>query len=107
MDFLYKIAPALIVALFMFYMNRVQTKRDKAAEAHKKELAEKEDKHLGSHNLLTKGMWLQIESNRLALESLKKLKDERGKALLNGELTAINRKINEFKTEFENHLIEK
>ena len=32
MDFLYKIAPALIVALFIFYMNRVQSKRDKADE---------------------------------------------------------------------------
>ena len=41
------------------------------------------------------------------LKSLKKLKDESGKALLNGELTDINKKVTEFKDEFETFIIEK
>ena len=52
-------------------------------------------------------MLLLIDSNDLALKSLKKLKDESGKALLNGELTAINKKVTEFKDEFETFIIEK
>lgn len=86
----------LLVGIFMIVINRGQKKRD-----------EKEDVHIRYHNMTTKGMFLLIDSNKLALESLKKLKDDKGKALLNGELTAINQKINEYKIDFETFIIEK
>ena len=118
MELLEKLFPPLIVAIFMFFMNRNQKKRDDAfvheqKEKEKKELEEKEARkkkeeiHIKQHQFQAKGMLLLMDSNDLALKSLKKLKDESGKALLNGELTAINKKVTEFKDEFETFIIEK
>ena len=70
-------------------------------------MKEKEAQHYSQHKIQTKGMLLLIDSNELALKSLKKLKDEDGKALLNGELTAINKKVTEFKNEYEQFLIDR
>ena len=117
MELLEKLLPPLVVALFMFVMNRNQKKRDDllANEQKQKEKKEAEEKeaqkkkeelHIKQHQFQAKGMLLLIDSNDLALKSLKKLKDESGKALLNGELTAINKKVTEFKDEFETFIIE-
>lgn len=107
MELLEKLLTPLIVAIFMFIINRNQAKRDKRESEVKEELRMKEKHHIEMHNLHTKGFFILIDSNKLALESLKKLKDEKGKALLNGELIAINKKVNEFKQEFETFIIEK
>lgn len=107
MELLEKIAAPFVVALFMFFMNLSQRKRDKKIEAEKEEQKKKEQTHIKQHQLQAKGMLLLIEGNEMALKSLKKLKDESGKALLNGEVTAINKKVTEFKDEFETFIIEK
>jgi len=97
----------LIVGIFMFMLNKNQRKRDETEEAKLKEFRAKEQKHLCMHQMHTKGVLLSIESTKLALESLKKLRDEKGKALLNGELAAMNKAVGDFKKEFENFIIEK
>lgn len=107
MELLEKLITPLIVAIFMFIMNRNQKKRDEKEAEAKLKKEKNEQQHMKQHQFQTKGMLLLVDSNKLALESLKKLKDEKGKALLNGELTAINRKVSDFKEEFETFIIEK
>lgn len=99
--------PSLTVAIFMFFLNRNQKKRDEESATKVTELQKKEQKHSHSHNMQTKGILLLIDGNKLALESLKKLRDEKGKALLNGELNTMNKDINDFKKELETFIIEK
>lgn len=96
MDILLKFLPPLLVAIFMFFLNKDQKKRDMKNDVNKKQA-----------EFHTKGLMLNMEATTIALNALKKLKDEKGKALLNGELTAINKKVESFRNEFENFIIEK
>jgi len=107
MEILKLLISPIVVGIFMFLLNKNQRKRDDKEAEKLKEFREKEQKHLCMHQMHTKGVLLSIESTKLALESLKKLRDEKGKALLNGELAAMNKEVGEFKKEFENFIIEK
>jgi len=107
MEILKLLISPVIVGIFMFLLNRNQRKRDETEAAKLKEFRDKEQKHQCMHQMHTKGVLLSIESTKLALESLKKLRDPAGKALLNGELTAMNKAVGEFKKELENFIIEK
>lgn len=100
MEILEKFLAPFLVAVFMFIMNRQQSKRDK-----KKEAAEVAAKRL--NQILTKGVVINIEASSTLLTAVKKLKDEKGKALLNGEVRAINEKVEKFNTELEEFLIQK
>lgn len=106
-DILLKFLPPLLVAVFMFFLNRNQKKRDTHEAELKSELTKKNEVQKKQTELHTKGLMLNMEATTIALNALKKLKDEKGKALLNGELTAINKKVEAFRSEFENFIIEK
>jgi len=97
----------VIVGIFMLFINRSQKKRDEKEDEKLKLIHEKEQKHACYHNMQTKAIFLLIDSNKLALESLKKLKDENGKHLLNGEVASYHRDVTEFKKNFETFIIEK
>ena len=107
MEYVKLLLSPLLVAVIMFYFNRTQKRRDEKESAKFREFQEKEKKHISMHQMHTKGMFLSIEGTKLALESLKKLRDDKGKSLLNGELTAMNKDFCEFKKEFETFIIEK
>lgn len=100
MDVFLKFLPPLMVALFMFYYSRQQSKRDR-----EKESREKAVKQL--NQILTKGVVINMEASTTVLSALKKLKDEKGRALLNGEVRAISDKVVKFNEELEQYLIEK
>lgn len=100
MEMLEKFIPAFVVAVFMFIINRQQLKRDKKKDAD--QLAAKR-----LNQILTKGVVINIEASSTLLTAVKKLKDEKGKALLNGEVRAINEKVEKFNTELEEFLIQK
>lgn len=106
MEYFKLLISPLLVAVIMFYFNRSQRKRDEKEALKFSELQKKEIRHASNHYMQIKGMLLLIDGNKLALESLKKLRDEKGKALLNGELTAMNRDICEFKKILETFIIE-
>lgn len=91
----------------MLFINRSQKKRDEKEDEKLKLIHDKEQKHNNYHTMQTKAIFLLIDSNKLALDSLKKLKDENGKHLLNGEVTAYQKDVTEFKKSFETFIIEK
>src|ERR1035437_4914138 len=107
MDILRMFLSPVIVGILMFLLNRNWKRRDEKEESIKKERHEQELKHLHQHNMQTEGMLLLIKGNKSALESLKKLKDDKGNALLNGEVTAINKEISDYNKKFETFIIEK
>jgi len=100
MDIIMQFLSPLMVGLFMFVYTRKQAKRDKEKEAHEKAVKQ-------LNQIIIKGVVISAESSTVMLTAIKKLKDENGKPLLNGEVRTASDKVLKFKEELQEYLIEK
>ena len=100
----------------LYYQHKEEKRKEAEVEEKKKKEEEKKQRKEKEHeeqqkkdeafNMMRKAIFLIIKSSTIQIHAIKKLKDDNGKPLINGELEKLDDKLSEFYEEFGDIILE-
>ena len=96
----------LIGGIITFIVSRSLKRSEFNNEEKQKHLEEENRLHKKRQDLIVKAIFILLDANETQLKSMKRLKDDKGKPIVNGELDAYKAKLETFHKDFEDFIIE-
>lgn len=106
MQWIQPLVMILMGGVITFIVSRSLKRSEINNEEKQKHLEEENKSHKKRQDLIVKAIFILLDANETQLKSMKRLKDEKGKPIVNGELDAYKAKLEVFHREFEDFIIE-